>query len=197
MSPTRQLLCRWLRPSVALLLALPILACTKSARVAAAPDCSSGWEARFNGDSTVALCTPVGFRLAPATSGPEPRSRWVRPHPATPVGEWLSIRVERREAYDSLDPWPLALDSRCACPDAGAADSVEMHRDTIAGAIAVVETGRASGGFAGMRRQPMLVASWEPADGYRAHAWGSAESGAMLDTLRRMLRTARLVPPKR
>ena len=176
-----------------LLLSLVAIACAQPARTVAAPDCIAGWKARFNGDSSVALCAPAGFRLAPASVAGEPSFRWARPHPATPVGEWLSIRVERREAYDSLDPWPLRLESPTPCrADCSTADSAHTHRDTVAGAVAFVETGLESGGFAGLRRHPTLVASWEPAAGYRAHAWGSAQSGAMLDTLRQMLRSARL-----
>src|SRR5262245_30651371 len=122
-----------------LLLALLVSACAEPRRMLGAPDCSSGWEAHFNGDSSVALCTPPGFRLAPASFAGEPSFRWARPHPRTPVGEWLSIRVERREAYDSLDPWPLALASPGPCrADCGTADSVETHRDTVDGAVALV-----------------------------------------------------------
>jgi hypothetical protein len=67
---------------------------------------------------------------------------------------------------------------------------VEQHRDTLASGTLFVETGLMSGGFAGFRRQPALVAGLTLPRG-RVWVNGLATKAATLDTLHRALLTAR------
>jgi hypothetical protein len=98
-----------------------------------------------------------------------------------------------RQYLDSLERWPatLAPDRRCIA-DCGTVDSLAVHSDTIDGKVAHVETGRVSGGEPGFQRQPWIVASWELGNGSRVFVNGLAESGALLDTLRRAVNSVRI-----
>lgn len=185
---------RFLRRASLLLLAPLVLGCRPSRPVAATPRCPPTWSAQFSPDSSIAICAPTAFR-SEASSGAG-SGRWYRAHGTTPVGEWLAIRVEARDAVEPTDPWPIRLASGTGClADCTRVDSLTVRQDSLTGVLAHVETARVTGGVSGMAGQPLLVASWTPTPETRAHAWGLAESGAMLDTLRQILRTATLAPP--
>jgi len=89
--------------------------------------------------------------------------------------------------------WPPHLASGASCfADCATADSVVIHRDTVAGVEVAAEVGLVTGGFPGFRRRPFLVTGWTVSNASRGFAQGWAMNPKTLDTLRAMLKSVRL-----
>jgi hypothetical protein len=178
----------------AMLIVLGIVSVGTSCRsraptVATRPRCERGEVASWSTDSAIAVCLPPGFHPVVGESG---HVRWERGDIRSRDRAWLSIDVD--SSNDSSNPWPPALGNPSGClADCGSADSVTRYRDTVATGVAVVEVGLVSGGFAGLRRQPMMVAGWELPRGRRVWVNGYAAESPTLDTLRRAVRSVQLV----
>jgi hypothetical protein len=174
----------------AALLLFALTACpTPSPRVASAPSCGPGNQPAWASDSAVVLCLPEDFRSAPLTSATH--TRWERSSGPDSARAWLSVSIDTSATPE--EPWPPHIASAAGCVvDCTRADSIVPHRETILGSVVEVETGLATGGVAGLRRQPMLVAG--SALGAYGRIWihGYANSALALDSLRRLLPTIRV-----
>jgi hypothetical protein len=162
------------------------LGCGRSPQAFPQIVCGTGSIRKWSPDSTMSICLPGSFRLAPeAAAG---RARWERSAVQSEDRAWLSISVDT--ASVPIESWPpqLASSRECAA-DCLSADSVLHRRDSVAMGIADVETGLVSGGFAGLRSQPMLVAGWRLPSAGRVWVNGFAHHLAALDTLRLAVRT--------
>lgn len=167
-----------------------VAACAGSDSPPALGDCPAGWQRAWTADSTVSLCAAPAFvqseahswqRLDPA-QGPDPR-------------DFFSVEVIRwPDDSASLRHWPPRLGSDPGCrADCISVDSSATLTDRWNGAEAHTETGRISGGLAGLQRRPVFVSGWIIASDRRGFAQGWATLPITLDTLRQMLRTVRVV----
>jgi hypothetical protein len=93
----------------------------------------------------------------------------------------------------ALGHWPPRLGSDPECQaDCITVDSSAIHTDRWSGMEAHTETGRISGGLAGLQRRPVFVSGWVIASDRRGFAQGWATLPTTLDTLRQTLRTVRV-----
>ena len=178
-----------------LTLALIVAGCTgpkppDASSIAKELDCPAGWTAQSNLDASIALCAPPGFTL---TWNASDHAAWTRNDAASGAITMLAVDLHRPDA-DTLDgTWPRQLAGRAGCgAECWTVDTLVRMQDTVRGRAAQVEQGLVRGGQARFDRQPVFVASWEPAPGWHAEAHGAAPSMPTLDTLRAMLRTARV-----
>jgi hypothetical protein len=174
--------------ALAVLAAPAVLAgCTGRPRVADAPACQPSWRAEWNGDSTLALCLPMGFTRRDGNT-------WTRPRPGSAALDFLTVEVVRwPEDSVELRTWPPQLAAPGACyADCGRADSVTLHSDRVTGVSAHTETALLSGGATGLRRAPFLVMGWTMSERHRGFAQGSAAQAATLDSLREAVRSLRV-----
>ena len=158
-----------------------------SSSVAVASRCATNTRAVWTSDSLMSLCAPADF-ISGQTGG------WGRPGVGTSFVDFLSIKfLSWPRDSASMGRWPPHIASGTTClADCSSADEVAVHRDTIAGFQAVVETGLSSGGIQGWRRQPVLVVSWILNDSVRAYGFAWARGPDTIDTLRTLLHTIRL-----
>lgn len=165
------------------LLLLLAAACTGGAApgIRACPD---GWTRQATPDGSAALCLPAGF-------APSGDAGWARSGDA-----FLSVRLFRLPGDSTvLRDWPPPIVQRGPCTaDCLSVDSTAVHQDTLPGAVATTTVALISGGIAGFHRRPVLSSAWIVSDTVRALAQGWSANPAMLDTLRRALRTVTLRP---
>jgi hypothetical protein len=174
--------------SASCLAVVAVLGACKIARtVAPAPQCISSWHPVWTADSSVALCIPPGFVLKAPDA-------WGRPRTNGTFSDFLTVELLLwPEDSATLSRWPPHLASGTNClADCATADSVVIHRDTVAGTEVAVEVGLVTGGYPGFRRQPLLVVGWTVSNTRRAFAQGWAVNPTTLDTLRNMLKTVSL-----
>ena len=166
--------------------AASLAACHPSHSSATAPHCSSSTRAVWSADSLIALCVPPDF-VAGNTGG------WGRHGVGTSFVDFLSLElVTWSRDSASFGQWPPHIASGPNCfADCATADSVVLRADTIAGFQVRVESGLASGGEQGWRKQPFLVVGWTVNDSLRAYGYAWARHPATIDTLRALLGTVR------
>lgn len=171
---------------------LLVIACAPSSRIAARPGCATGWRAEWSSDSTLSLCVPPGFERKPDSFATFLRSQDLLPH------DRLVVYLDPRSAWERgeiADRWPPSLTTGpCNFPDCATTHSLTVHADTVARVAGRVYVGLVTGGFAGLRRKPSLVAGWDLPGELRLGIHGFSERSAALDTLRIALRTIRLSP---
>jgi hypothetical protein len=175
--------------TLAITIAAFVGACVSSNVGTQPSTCPADWEWSRSADSSVSACIPPRFARA---RGPQygTGARWERGSYRSPDHASLSVHIDT--AFSAVEEWPPRLRATSPCTaDCISVDSVVAHEDTVAGTPAHVETGLASGGFAGLRRQPTLVAGWLQGR-HRIVVNGMATQGAALDTLRQVVRTIRL-----
>jgi hypothetical protein len=139
----------------------------------------------------VTICLPAGFvRREDHT--------WMRPSRTrgAPLIDFFSVEVIAWPADSaSVGPWPPTLAPEPGCQfDCITVDSATKHADAWDGVTARTEVGLASGGVAGLRRRPVMVAGWVVANDRRGFAQGWAAKAVTLDTLRQALRTVKVIP---
>lgn len=178
--------------AASVLLAVALVAtmgCNKVPRVAGRPSCTPGTRANWSADSAIALCLPAQFK--PAANIVPGRSRWERSTTDPSDRAWISAALDA--ALDTLNEWPPRLRNSSTCAaDCTSVDSLSHHSDSTSSGVADVETGLVSGGYAGLRRQPTLVAGLSLPSGRRLWINGSARNSATLDTLRHAIQTIRV-----
>jgi hypothetical protein len=168
-----------------------VAACRTPPPVAATPQCISSWLPTWTADKSVALCIPSDFVSAYPDA-------WGRPQPNRGFSDFLSVKLLSWPQDSAFVSWPPHLASPADCfADCAIADSVVVHRDTIAGIEVSTEVGLISGGEPGFRKHPFLRVGWIVSTRSRAFAQGWATHPATLDTLRAMLRTVRIADRKR
>jgi hypothetical protein len=171
--------------------AAPAVASAQAGPAAAGNDCPTRWRRHASSDSTVTICLPAGFvRREDHT--------WMRPartRGAPPI-DFFSVEVIAWPADSaSVGPWPPTLAPEPGCQfDCITVDSATKHADAWDGVTARTEVGLASGGVAGLRRRPVMVAGWVVANDRRGFAQGWAAKAVTLDTLRQALRTVKVIP---
>lgn len=176
-------------PLLAFLAVAPVGGCARSDSPGELAECPAGWQRAWTADSTLSLCAAPAFvqseahswqRLDP-TQGPDPQ-------------DFFSVEVIRwPDDSASLRHWPPRLGSDAECrADCITLDSSATHTDRWSGVEAHTETGRISGGLAGLQRRPVFVSGWVIASDRRGFAQGWATLPMTLDTLRQMLRTVRV-----
>jgi len=180
---------RFVRRS-ALFAAATFLACARTEGAGDVAECPVGWQRAWTADSSLSLCAAPAFvqseahswhRLDPA-QGPDPQ-------------DFFSVEVIRwPDDSASLRHWPPRLGSDPECrADCITVESSVARTDRWGGMEAHTETGRISGGLAGLQRRPVFVSGWVIASDRRGFAQGWATLPVTLDTLRQMLRTVRVV----
>ncbi len=171
---------------------LLVIACAPGSRIAARPECAAGWRAEWSADSALSLCVPPGFERKPDSFATILRSQDLLPR------DLLAVYLDPRSAWERgevVDRWPPSLPTGpCNFPDCGTTDSLTVHVDTVAGVAGRVYVGLVTGGFAGLRRKPSLVAGRDLPGELRLGIHAFSERPATLDTLRISLRTIRLAP---
>jgi hypothetical protein len=174
---------------LAVLLAATLPACAGNEASADLAECPASWERTWTADSTLSLCIAPGFLQSEAHS-------WQRLDPSQGADpqDFFSVEVIRwPDDSVSLRHWPPRLGSDPDCrADCITVDSMASHSDRWAGNEAATETGRISGGLAGLQRRPVFVSGWIVASDRRGFAQGWATVPMTLDTLRQMLRTVRV-----
>lgn len=162
-----------------------LAACARSDSPPLAQRCASNARRDASADSAVSLCVPPSYaRRRNAT--------WVRASAEVPDA-FLSIQIDSLSVAADAAIWPRHLASSPTCvADCAAAEDLTVLHDSIAGAAAYVERGQLSGGFAGIRRLPALVASVSLSPTQRMEVRALAPTSAALDTLWTAVRTIRL-----
>ena len=176
--------------TLAVVAACCAVSCARTDSSENAADCPERWQREWTADSALALCVVPGFVQSEAHS-------WQRLDPALGPDpqDFFSVEVVRwPDDSASLRHWPPRLGSDPECrADCITVDSSAAHSDRWAGVEAHTETGRISGGLAGLVRRPVFVSGWVIAGDRRGFAQGWATLPLTLDTLRQMLRTVRVV----
>ena len=172
------------------LAALVVMACSREQGSADVAECPAGWQQSWTADSTLSLCAAPGFIQSEAHS-------WQRLDPAQGPDpqDFFSVEVISWPADSAvLRHWPPRLGSDPDCrADCITVDSFAAHAERARGMEAATETGRISGGLAGLQRRPAFVSGWIIASDRRGFAQGWATLPITLDTLRQMLRSVRVV----
>jgi hypothetical protein len=139
----------------------------------------------------VTICLPAGFVR-------REEHTWMRPARVSgaPPIDFFSVEVIAWPADSaSVGPWPPTLAPEPGCQfDCISVDSATKHEDAWGGVTARTEVGLASGGVAGLRRRPVMVAGWVISNDRRGFAQGWAANAVTLDTLRQALRTVQVTP---
>ncbi len=177
------------RSLVGIIVPLVLLGCTRSEQAVSAPACPASWIRSATADSSITLCLAPGFaRLDEHT--------WQRSSPATgeDLADFFSVELLEWPADSaSVRGWPPRLSSSDTCQaDCITVDSTATYQDRWSGFDAHTETGRASGGIAGLSRRPVMASGWIISGSRRGFAQGWSAQPATLDTLRQMLRTVHL-----
>jgi hypothetical protein len=103
--------------------------------------------------------------------------------------------VQQNPALEAGEQWPLRLASGPTClADCTTAENVVSSRDTLAGVPAYVERGLVSGGIAGERRVPRLVASLDGRPRWTAAVQVSTPDSILRDSLAMALKSLRIFP---
>jgi hypothetical protein len=160
------------------------VACSHAPAAIALPICPTPSYRDWNGDSTLAICVPPGFARIDHDS-------WARPRVQSAAKDLFSVELlDWPDDSAMMREWPIHLDPSLGClADCFSYDSMAIHTDTAAGVTVHTETALLSGGFAGVRREPHLVMSWELAGGRRGIALARTAIPATLDTLRAAVRS--------
>ena len=175
-----------MRASFNYLAVVALLGACVSSTAAPPPHCISTWHPVWTADSSVALCIPPDF----VSAGP---NAWGRRKANGAFADLLSVQLlSWPQDSTTLSGWPPHLASGPNClADCATADSVTVHRDTVAGVQVSTEVGLVSGGEPGFRRHPFLVRGWTLTNTSRGFAQGWTTNPATLDTLRDILKTVR------
>jgi hypothetical protein len=172
---------RWLAAFAAVL-----FGCGRPGDSGAGAECPATWQRTSTADSSLSLCLAPAFVQSDAHS-------WQRLDPARGADpqDFFSVEVIRWPADSaSLRHWPPRLGSDPECrADCITVDSADTQTDRWDGMEAQTETGRISGGLAGLQGRPVFVSGWIIAGDRRGFAQGWATLPVTLDTLRQMLRT--------
>jgi hypothetical protein len=159
-----------------------VVACTTDGGPAGAA-CPLAWQRRLIADSTATICVLPGFLARNSR-------RYARPRGDTLPETWFSVSAGATANWH--DSWPIRLASGADClADCATAEAVRPIVETIAGRGTVGERGLVSGGFSGLRRQPMLIMNVELRPQLRAVVYGVAHDSTTLDTLLMVARTVR------
>ncbi len=172
-----------------IMVTLGLLGCSRSEQTASAAACPAAWARTATADSSITLCLAPGFSRLDAHT-------WQRSSAATgeDLADFFSVELLDWPADSaSVRAWPPRLSSNDSCQaDCITVDSSTVHQDQWSGFDAHTETGRASGGIAGLSRRPVMASGWIVSSTRRGFAQGWTALPATLDTLRQMLRTVHI-----
>ena len=124
---------------------------------------------------------------------------WTRARPgARPLAlgpDWFSLHaVSASEAFRQLGPWPPSLigDTSVVCADCLHVENYQVHWEGVGERVIRSETGRVTGGFAGVRDKPMVLAAWLVDSTRWALFEGQASNVRGIDEMRQILRSVQV-----